>query len=76
LTYEEEDGGQDAGEEREGESLHQHISSLILVTMSLKCRTKPDIYYEEDGGEEAGEEEEGEPVHQHISSLILVTLSL
>jgi hypothetical protein len=36
VIYEEEDGGQDAGEEEEGgEAVHQHISSLILVTLSL-----------------------------------------
>jgi hypothetical protein len=60
VTYEEEYGGEDAGKEEEGEPVHQHISSLILVTQSLKCRTKPVTYEEEDGGEDAGEEEEGE----------------
>ncbi len=35
VTYEEEDGGQDAGEEEEGVAVHQHISSLILVILSL-----------------------------------------
>ncbi len=66
----------DAGEGEEGTAVHQHISSLILVILSLKCRIKPVTYEEEDGGEDAGEEEEGDAIHQHISSLILVTLSL
>jgi hypothetical protein len=35
VIYDEEDGVQDAGEEEEGEAVHQHISSLILVTLSL-----------------------------------------
>jgi hypothetical protein len=36
VTYEEEDGRQDArGEEETGEAVHEHISSLILVTLSL-----------------------------------------
>ncbi len=76
VTYEEEDDGQDAGEEEEGEAVHQHISSLFFMTLSLKCRTKPVTYEEEDGGQDAREEEEGDAVHQHISSFILVTLSL
>jgi hypothetical protein len=46
VTNEEEDDGQDAGEEEEGEPVHQHISSLILVILSLKCRIKP-VTYEE-----------------------------
>ncbi len=55
----------------------EHISSLILVTLSLKCRTKPLTYEEEDDGQDAGEEEEGDAVHQHRSTrLILMTLSL
>ncbi len=55
MTYEEEDGGQYAGEEEEeGEAVHQHISSLILVTLSPKCRTKHVTYEEEDGGQDAG----------------------
>ncbi len=47
------------------------MNGLILVTLSVKCRTKPVTYEEEDGGEDGGEEEEGDAVHQHI-----VTLSL
>jgi hypothetical protein len=60
----------DAGEEEEGEALHQHISSLILVTLSLKCRTKPVTYEEEEKGEDTGEEEEGEAVDQHVRGVV------
>ena len=70
MIYEEEDGGQDAGGEEEGEPIHQHISSLILMTLSLRCRTKPVIYEEEDGRQDAGEEEEGESVHQHVRGVV------
>jgi hypothetical protein len=50
--------------------VHQHISSLILMTLSLRCRTKPVIYEEEDGRQDAGEEEEGEAVHQHVGGVV------
>jgi hypothetical protein len=29
VTYEEEDGGQDAGEEEEGEAVHQHVGGVV-----------------------------------------------
>jgi hypothetical protein len=35
VIYEEEDGGEDAGEEKEGEPIQKHIRSLFLVTLSL-----------------------------------------
>ncbi len=44
------DDGQEAGEGEEGDAVHQDISSLILVTLSLKCRTKPVTYEEKDDG--------------------------
>ncbi len=65
MIYEEEDGGEDAGEEEEGEAVHQHISSLILVILSLKCRIKPVIYHEEDGGRRGGGGRNGRtPTHK------------
>ncbi len=29
VTYEEEDGGQEAGEEEEGEAVHQHVGGVV-----------------------------------------------
>ncbi len=70
MIYEEEDDGEEAGGEEEGDAVHQHISSLILAILSLKCRIKPVTYEEEDGGEDTGEEEEGDAVHQHVRGVV------